>query len=132
MQGTVWAGLMCTTTMDRLGNEVYADPTLVYKFRETVDVPPLEMVEDIISACKCGPTTVALNAAVNSFVEQKNLKLSSDKCARIHIGSKKNNHECSHLKVHEEEMKNSDKEKYFGDCVTTKANANETLEACKT
>ena len=97
-----------------------------------MDVPPLEMVDVITSASKCGPTTVALNAAVNSFVEKKNLKLSSDKCARIHIGSKKNNHECSHLKVHEEEKKNSDKEKYIGDCVTTKANDNETLEARKT
>ena len=30
MQGTVWAGLMCTKPMYRLGKEVYADPTLVY------------------------------------------------------------------------------------------------------
>ena len=64
-------------------------------------------------------------------MEKKNLKFSSDKCARIHIGTKKNSHECPHLKVHEEEMKNSDKKKYLGDCVTTKANANETLEARK-
>jgi hypothetical protein len=28
-EGTVWAGLMCTTTMDKLGKEVYADPGLV-------------------------------------------------------------------------------------------------------
>ena len=26
MQGTVWAGLMCTTTMDKIGKEVYTDP----------------------------------------------------------------------------------------------------------
>ena len=70
-QGTVWAGLMSTNTMDKLAKEVYADPTLVYKFRDTVDVPLLEMVDDIISASKCGLTTVALNAAVNSFVERK-------------------------------------------------------------
>ena len=88
MHGTVWAGLMCTNTMDGLGKEVYADPTLVYKYRDTVHVPPLEMVDDIISASKCGPTTVALNAAVNSFVERKKLKLSTDKCARINIGNK--------------------------------------------
>ena len=129
MQGTVWAGLMCTNTMDKLGKEIYADPTLVYKYRDSVDVPPLEMVDDIISASKCGPTTVALNAAVNSFVERKKLKLSAEKCARIHIGSKHKNHECPSLKVHTEPMKNSDKEKYLGDFVTTKANANETLEA---
>ena len=39
MQGAVWAGLMCTTSMDKLGKEVYNDPTLVYKYRGNVDVP---------------------------------------------------------------------------------------------
>ena len=48
MQGTVWAGLMYTTTMDKLGKEIYADPALVYKFSGEVPVPPLEMVDDII------------------------------------------------------------------------------------
>ena len=54
MQGTVWAGLMCTTTMKKLRKEVYADLTLVYKYRGKVHVPPF--------ASKCGSTTVALNA----------------------------------------------------------------------
>ena len=132
MQGTIWAGLMCTTTMDKLGKEIYADPTLVYKYRGSVDVPPLEMVDDVISASKCGPTTVAPNASVNSFVERKKLKLSADKCVRIHIGNKSSNHQCPPLKVHTEEMKNSEREKYLIDFVTTKANANETLVARKT
>ena len=39
-------------------------------------VPPLEMVDDIITASKCGTTTVALNATVNSFEERKKLGLS--------------------------------------------------------
>ena len=69
-----------------------------------MDVPPLEMVDDITSASKC---------------------------ARNHIGSKKNNHECPHLKVDEEEMRNSNRETNLVDFVTTKANANETLEARK-
>ena len=38
-----------TTTMDKLGKEVYADTGLVYKFRGKVQVPPLEMVDDVIS-----------------------------------------------------------------------------------
>ena len=63
-------------------------------------------VDDIISASKCGSTTVALNATVNSFVERKKVKLNSDKCARIHIGKK---YECATLKVHDMDIKNSDK-----------------------
>ena len=105
--------------MDGLGKEVYANPALVYKYRGEVEVPPLEMVDDIISASKCGSTTVALNAIINSFVERKKLKLNSDKCARIHIGKK---HECAIVKVHDMDMKNSDKEKYLGDYVTSQGN----------
>ena len=80
MQGTVWAGLMCTTTMDKQGKEVYADLGLVYKFRGKVQVPPLEMVDDVILASKCGSTTVTHNACINSFMERKKLSLSADKC----------------------------------------------------
>ena len=128
MQGTVWAGLMCTSTMDKLGKEVYDDPSLVYKYRGTVDVPPLEMVDDVITTSKCGTTTVTLNATVNSFVERKKLELSSEKCSRIHIGKK---HDCPGVKVHNNEMKSTLKEKYLGDFVTNEANANETLIARK-
>ena len=86
MQGTVWAGLLCTTTMDKLGKEVYADPALVYNYKGKVPVPPMAMVDDIISASKCGSTTVTLNAAINSFIERKKFTLSANKCSRIHMG----------------------------------------------
>ena len=127
MQGTVWGGLMCTSSMDKLGKEVYDNPCLVYKYRGSVDVPPLEMVDNIITTSECGSTTVALNATLNLFVERKKLELSYNKCARIHIGKKSENQECHNIKVHKEDMKNSEKEKYLGDYVTNSANANETL-----
>ena len=122
---------MCTTSMDMLGKEVYNDPTLVYKYRGNVDVSPLEMVDDLVTASKCGTITVALNATVNWFVGKKKLALSFDKRARIPIGKKSENHECHKVKVHKDEMKNSDKEKYFGDYVTKQTNSNETLIARK-
>ena len=120
-----------TTTMDKLGKEVYADPGLVYKFTANVQVPPLEMVDDVISASKCGSTTMTLNACINSFMERKKVSLSANKCSRIHIGNKTNNPECSSVKVHKGEIKNSEKEKYFGDFVTKEANSNATLVARK-
>ena len=123
---------MCTNTMDKLGKEVYSDPTLVYRYRGQVPVAPLEMVDDIITASKCGATTIALNSTVNSFVERKKLRLSETKCARIHIGKNKTQLECAPVKVHSEEMKDSKKEKYLGDFVTSEANSNDTLIARKT
>ena len=53
MQGTVWAGLMCTCTMDKLGELAYKDKSLLYMYKNEVEVPPLEMVDDVITASKC-------------------------------------------------------------------------------
>ena len=48
MQGTVWAGLMCTATMNSLGKHVYCNHNkLAYKYKGSVPVPPLEMVDEI-------------------------------------------------------------------------------------
>ena len=69
--------------MDKLGKEVYDNPCLVYKYRGSVDGPPLEMVDDSITTSECGSTTVAPNATVNSFVERKKLELSYDKWATL-------------------------------------------------
>ena len=127
MQGRVWGGLMCTTTMDKLCQLVYDDKNLLYKYKGTVDVPPLEMVDDIITASKCGSTSIAMNETVNTFIELKKLKLSESKCSKIHVGKKEN--PCPDLRVHDDIMKTSDKEKYLGDQITSKANSKDTIEA---
>ena len=62
-------------------------------------------------------------------LNQKKLVLSAAKCSKIHIGNKKSREECPELKVHEESMKSSEKEKYLGDYVTNKANSKETIKA---
>ena len=89
------------------------------------------MVDDIISTSKWGPTTVALKASINSFIERKKLILGADKCARIHIGRKADKSECAPVKVHKGNMKDSDKDKYLGDFITKEANSNATLDARK-
>ena len=69
MQGTVWAGLMCTNTMDNLCKIISNNEDLLYKYRGLVSVPPLEMVDDIVTAAKCGEQSTKLNLAVNTFIE---------------------------------------------------------------
>ena len=128
MQGTVWGGLFCTCTMDKLGKEAYADPQLLYRYRGTVEVPPLEMVDDVVIASECGSTTSTSNAHMNSFIERKKLQLSKDKCARIHIGAKNKCGDCATIFVHDEEMKSSEKEKYLGDYISKEGNSNETIK----
>ena len=53
MQGTVWSGLICTNTMDKLCQEINKNYSLIYKYRGIVKVPPLEMIDDIINVYKC-------------------------------------------------------------------------------
>ena len=54
MQGTVWASLFCMATMDKLAKHAYQNKNLLYKYKGKVDVPPLEMVDDILTVQKCG------------------------------------------------------------------------------
>ena len=102
MQGTVTAGLNCTTTMDKLAEIVYENKKLLYMYKGTVEVPPLMMVDDIMTISKCSTTSSAMNATVNTFVETKKLKLKSDKCCVIHVG--KPSKHCPELKVHGQKM----------------------------
>lgn len=47
-------------------------------YKGKVSVPPLLMVDDILTVQKCGATSGATNSEVNAFIEQK--------CFKIHKG----------------------------------------------
>ena len=118
---------MCTCIMDKLGRKAYEDPSLLYTYRGEVQVPPLQMVDDVISASKCGAQVVATNAAVNMLIKLKKLLLSETKCSRLHIGQSKCD-QCPKISVNESDIKESYEEKYLGDYINSKANASTTLQ----
>ena len=96
--------------MDKLGQIIYNNRDLVYKYKGVVDTPCLGMVDDILSIQQCSSKSVKTNAVINAFVELKKLKFSTDKCHRIHVSkNSKNEPKCPELYIHEEVMKNSDK-----------------------
>ena len=113
MQGTVSGGLMCTTSVDKLTQLAYKTKNLLYMYKG-VAVPPLGMVDDILTISQCSPQAIAMNATVNSFVESKKLKLKQSKCSVIHVGKKS---KCNELKVHGEKMHNTDSAVYLGDMI---------------
>ena len=104
----------------------------MFKFRGQVNVPPLEMVDNIVTAANCGEESVNLNAKVNTFVEHKKLKLSAKKCSNIHIGNKTTRNNCPNKFSVNEIMKESNKEKYLGDFLRKRANSKDTIETRKT
>ena len=71
MQGTVWAGLICPCTMDKLGRQAYGDKSLLDKYRGEVEMFPLQMVDDVILASLSSNEVIRSNAAVNSFAKFK-------------------------------------------------------------
>ena len=113
MQETVSAGIQCTTSIDKLSKYSYQNKTLLYMYKG-VEVPPLGMVDDILTISKCSAQSTALNSTVNTFVETKKLKLKQSKCSVIHVGK---NAECADLRVHNEKMHKKDSATYLGDII---------------
>ena len=118
IQGTVWGSLMCTVTMDTLAKQVYSNDNLLYKYNEVVSVPPLEMVDDILTVSKCGATAVTMNTEVNTLTDLNKLELGHSKCARMHVGIKCK--QCHKGNINGTEMKETQKEKYLGDQILFK------------
>ena len=54
------------------------------------------------------------------------LHMSAEKCCKIHIGKKCD--QCQELKVHKNDMKDSQKEKYLGDIISEKGTAHFALK----
>ena len=113
MQGGVFGSIMCTTSIDNLAKEVYNRPELLYKYKGVANVPPLLMVDDILTISKCSATASALNVTVNDFIESKKLKLNHKKCSVIHVGKKTGT--CPDIKVHGETMHREESTDYLGD-----------------
>ena len=102
--------------MDKLGKYVYNKPDILYYYKDSVPIPPLEMVDDVLAIQKCGMQYVNVNTAINNFMEAEKLSLSDKKCNVIHVGSKWES--CHKLKVHNRKMHESKHEKYLGDIIT--------------
>ena len=55
-----------------------------------VAIPPLAMIDDLISISHCGIKSVVMNSFLNSKSRVKKLQLGIDKCHKLHIGKEKN------------------------------------------
>ena len=111
--------------MDKLGQTAFENADLLYFYKGLVAVPPICMVDDVLSIQKCSQST-QINAAINSFIELKKLTFSKTKCSRIHVGKK--TVECADLCIHDSKMKDSRKEKYLGDYVDSSGKVKATIE----
>ena len=101
--------------MDKFAKLVYNTEELLYKYKGEVSVPPMEMVDDILTIQKCGMASSAINAEVNAFIEHKKLTLSHTKCVQVHVGTQCDH--CEELFVHNKTMNKASQVKYLGDVI---------------
>ena len=113
MQGTALSNIKCSVQIDSLGKDCITENKGLYKYKDGINIPPLSMVDDIVTVSSCGTNSIKVNAIVQAKIETKQLELGHPKCFNMHVG-KKDKYLCPVLKVHGSEMLTSDKEKYLG------------------
>ena len=58
-------------------------------YKETVGVPPLVMIDDLVAVTLCGVESVVMSSFLNSKAYVKKLQFGINKCHKIHVGKEK-------------------------------------------
>ena len=126
LQGSVFGPIKCSVQMDTLGREALQSGVGLFKYKSTIDVPALAMIDDVLGMACCGDKSVELNAIINAKMETRKLRLSDDKCFKIHIC--KTSTKCTQvLKVHDLNMKTVSQATYLGDVLSETGTIDETV-----
>ena len=89
LQGDVFGPLQCSVQVDTFGKECIKEEKNLYMYKGLVAIPPLAMIDDLISISHCGLKSVVMNSFLNSKSKVKKLQLGIDKCHKLHIGKEK-------------------------------------------
>ena len=72
MQGTVLTPIKCAVQIDTLGKEALkVDSDKLYKYKGFVRIPPMALIDDILTVTPGGIDSILMNAAVQSKVNNK-------------------------------------------------------------
>ena len=69
IQGGVFSPIKCTVQIDTLGKDCLSFDECLYKYKNTVSVPPLALIDDVAAITKSGADTVQMNAKINMKME---------------------------------------------------------------
>ena len=88
------------------------------------------MIDDILGITNCNEEAIELNSIVNVKIEAKKLRLSEDKCYKIHITkTPQKDRKCEiDLNVHDATMKSASEAKYLGDILNEEGKIDSTIE----
>ena len=128
MQGTVLSNIKCTVQVDTLGKDCITENKAIYKYKNCISIPPLSMIDDVITVSNCGVDSVKTNSIVQAKIECKQLQLGHKKCFNMHVGQKSKDL-CPSLSIHGDIMLLSEKQKYLGDILTTTGKRTDNIDA---
>ena len=126
MQGTVLSNIKCSVQVDTLGQDCIRENKGIFKYKDCISIPPLSMVDDVITISSCGVDSLKVNAIVQAKVQCKQLELGHLKCFNMHAG-KRTKELCPKLSIHGRNMLISLKQKYLGDMLTTSGKITENI-----
>ena len=106
LQGDVFGPLECSVTVDTFGKECMDEEKHLYMYKEEVGIPPLAMIDDLISVSKCGIESVKTNTFLNAKSSLKKLQFGMSKCHKLHVGQHKST--CPDLYLDEWRVKTVD------------------------
>ena len=138
LQGETLAPLECSVSVDTFGKECQQEEKYLFYYRDSIGIPSLAMIDDLVSISDCGLESVKLNAFINAKSNSKKFQFGTEKCHKLHFGHK---NMCPELyldswKIQESfeystgkktfidkadtefKIKSSNEQKYLGDVIT--------------
>ena len=97
IQGDVFGPMFCAKHLDGIGKECLEYNKYTYKYKGIVDIPPLIMLDDLITVSECGAKTTMVNSYVKFKTSSKKLQFGNNKCKKLHIGKSCESHKCQDL-----------------------------------
>ena len=86
MQGENLAPLECSVQVDSFGEECLTTKKNIFLYRNSVQIPPLLMMDDLLCISECGNKSIKMNAFIITKTNIKKLHFGESKCFRINIG----------------------------------------------
>ena len=101
MQGDILSPLISSLQVDTIGKECLDEKKHLYHFKNVVPIPPLGMVDDLLTISECGYQTKLMNEYINFKTGTKRLQFGPSKCIKMHIGKQHSETLCQDLYVGE-------------------------------
>jgi len=88
--------IMASTFIEKFGSES-ENENFTYIYRDQVKIPPLTMLDDILSIVECSYKSNNMIGYLNAQARLNSLMFNTKKCFKIHVGQSKERHKCGDL-----------------------------------